>query len=352
MDFGSGLESVEVQRQLYIYYYINAAAFTLLFYDYILTLPAEIARYWPRTSTGDSRVRVRLSSPTILFFANRYGTLLGNIPVVVLSTWTTEPSARKEGVCSALSGYHQYFIIGIQIIVGVMLILRTYALYERNKYVLGFMVAVSVGVIAVGIWGTLRSNALPPEDKGRAMPLRVGCTYGITHRESFGLMIAWSAMGLFDVMIFALTLYRTLVYSRRHGRWMQRRARGSGSALDLTVVLMQDGTVYFGAMVLCNVGNILTFVLGGDFTRGILNTFTNIVSSVLINRLMLNLRAGLGDSDGGTRMPTRTTAEESDWVSTGTGVFSSYWDADAGDNINGRVRGRDVELQADDGPRM
>ncbi|KAJ7885483.1 hypothetical protein B0H14DRAFT_2255208, partial [Mycena olivaceomarginata] len=45
----------------------------LLFYDYFLVLDWEISRYWGTPFTW----------PNILFFANRYGTLLGNIPVVM-----------------------------------------------------------------------------------------------------------------------------------------------------------------------------------------------------------------------------------------------------------------------------
>ncbi|KAJ6571371.1 hypothetical protein B0H19DRAFT_872759, partial [Mycena capillaripes] len=51
----------------------------LLFYEFFLTLECEISRYWG----------TQLSWPTILFFVNRYGTLLGNIPVVFEKFWTT-----------------------------------------------------------------------------------------------------------------------------------------------------------------------------------------------------------------------------------------------------------------------
>ncbi|KAF7290243.1 hypothetical protein MIND_01338000 [Mycena indigotica] len=292
--------AAEVQRQIHIYYYINAAAFTLLFYDYLITLEWEVARYW-----GAGR-----TSPTLLFFANRYGTLLGNIPVVLLNVWVAPPTDAKT-----------------RIIVGIMLILRTYALYERSRYVLGFMVAASAGIIAVGVWGTLHSSALPESDKGTAIPLPLGCTYGIKKRESTGLMIAWSAMGLFDVMIFVLTLARTLTGGRR-----RIPLRG----MHLISVLMRDGCLYFGVMVLCNVGNILTFALGQDLTRGILNTLTNIVSSIMISRLMLNLRdpaVHLAPASSRTRIGKRTHGPgyppgpgvSAEW---GAGVFSTYVDPD------------------------
>ncbi|KAF8217404.1 hypothetical protein K438DRAFT_1557339, partial [Mycena galopus ATCC 62051] len=58
---------------------------SILFYDYFLTLDWEISRYWGRSCTW----------PTALFFANRYGTLLGNIPVVVEYFWSENSSPTK-----------------------------------------------------------------------------------------------------------------------------------------------------------------------------------------------------------------------------------------------------------------
>ncbi|KAJ7239725.1 hypothetical protein C8J57DRAFT_1372487 [Mycena rebaudengoi] len=66
----------------------------LLFYDYFLTFEWEVSRYWARPN---------LSWATILFFLNRYGTLLGNIPVVLQYFWTTPSTPEKTrmyGLCN------------------------------------------------------------------------------------------------------------------------------------------------------------------------------------------------------------------------------------------------------------
>jgi hypothetical protein len=57
----------------------------LLFYDYFLVLDWEISRYWGTPFTW----------PNILFFANRYGTLLGNIPVVMEYFWSENSTPEK-----------------------------------------------------------------------------------------------------------------------------------------------------------------------------------------------------------------------------------------------------------------
>lgn len=47
--------------------------------------------------------------------------------------------------------------------------------------------------------------------------------------------------------------------------------------------------MYFAAMTLINIPNILTYYCGSDITRGNLATFTSCISVTLISRLVLNL---------------------------------------------------------------
>ncbi|KAJ7429731.1 hypothetical protein B0H11DRAFT_2264934 [Mycena galericulata] len=270
-------------------YYLNVIAFTLLFYDYFLTFEWEISRYW---SSGS-----KISWPTVLFFLNRYGSLLGNIPVTFLGNFTLifTPGQRLTKICIRLESYHQYFLIAIQLVVGVLLVLRTYALYERNNRVLAFMLVIGTGAIGVCIWRSLVDDASNVLVDGN-LALDIGCTYAITGPQSIGLIIAWMALVLFDSMIFFLTLYRAL----------SRRSTGT----RLFTVLLRDGSIYFGVMVITNTSNILTFAVselyiptpaecthspahykfGDDWTRGVASTFANTISSIMLARLMLNLR--------------------------------------------------------------
>ncbi|KAJ7152015.1 hypothetical protein C8R46DRAFT_1121750 [Mycena filopes] len=257
------LNSVQIQSQLNSNYYFNLVSFTILFYDYFLTLNWEISRYWGSAWTW----------PNILFFANRYGTLIGNIPVVIQYFWTHESTAQKTLTCQHLESYHQYFIIVTQIMVAAMLILRTYALYERSRRVLALMIAVTIGATGVALWSVVTGKAGTNDNN---LHLYFGCNYPISQAQGDRLAIAWADIAIFDCMIFLLTLYK--VFSRHR------------PGADLLAVLLRDGTIYFGVMVMSNLSNILTFVLGSPYTRGIATTFTNIISSILISRLMLNLR--------------------------------------------------------------
>ncbi|KAJ6628519.1 hypothetical protein B0H10DRAFT_1990255 [Mycena sp. CBHHK59/15] len=258
------MNTAEIQAQLNSNYYFNLVSFTLLFYDYFLTLEWEIERYWGTKFTW----------PTALFFANRYGTIAGNVPVVIQYFWSTRSTPDKIRICAHLESYHQYFIIITQLMVGVMLILRTYALYQRDKRVLALMVVVGTTGVAIGVWSVFTSKAGGADTN---LPLYIGCAFAISHAEGMSLAIAWASVVVFDSMIFLLTVYRAM-------------ARRRTNSFDLLTVLLRDGSIYFGVMMMSNLSNILTFLLGGPYTRGIATTFTNIVASILINRLMLNLR--------------------------------------------------------------
>ncbi|KAJ7050357.1 hypothetical protein C8F01DRAFT_1377773 [Mycena amicta] len=263
------LDPVTIQKQLNSNYYFQLVSFSLLFYDYFLTLDWEVARYWGAA---------QWTWPNIFYFANRYGTLVGNIPVVMQYFWSTPPTARKLMVCKHLESYHQYFIIATQLLVGAMLILRTYALYERNKRVLILMLGFTAGAVAFALWSVITGKST----KGNTnLELYFGCNYPIARGTGLNLVVPWAAVATFDTMIFLLTL----------GRVLYRRGRPrNGNTMDLLSILLRDGAIYFGVMVMSNLGNILTFALGTPYTRGIATTFTNILSSIMISRLMLNLR--------------------------------------------------------------
>ncbi|KAJ7121534.1 hypothetical protein C8R44DRAFT_622857, partial [Mycena epipterygia] len=238
-------------------------ATALLFYDYFLTLEWEISRYWGSAFTWLN----------ILLFANRYGTLLGNIPVISESFWSTNGTPEKGSRCRHLESYHQYFIIATQALVAALLILRTYALYDRNKLVLAFMLSVTVGAIIVGIVGRSPIHWL----EFHSHSCQVVCCHSKgRRRRGISLAAAWAGVAVFDCMIFLLTLYRACTRCRPKSR-------------DLFTVLLRDGTSAFRLIIPLLI-YCIRFRLLWPFTRGIAMAFTNIISSIMLLQLMLNLR--------------------------------------------------------------
>ncbi|KJA21530.1 hypothetical protein HYPSUDRAFT_67659 [Hypholoma sublateritium FD-334 SS-4] len=229
--------------------YFTLISITLVVYDYYLTFAEEVDRFW---------MGGPLNWASGLFYLNRYVVLVGHIPVMVEFFWKTTAASKMQS-------YHQYLAIAIQLIVASMLIMRMYALYERRRRVLGLYICVSLVVAGIGLWAVLGAK----DTHGREVNFPVGCSAALTHDERLGA--AWTGMLVFDALVFGMTLYKSLALVR------------SSPEINLLTVLLRDGAV----MMASNLGNILTFL---PFTRGVVTTFTNVISSVMISRLMLNLR--------------------------------------------------------------
>ncbi|KAJ6475539.1 hypothetical protein C8R45DRAFT_1010312 [Mycena sanguinolenta] len=256
------LGDTEIQQQFEISRYVVLIPFTILAYEYILTFRLEVERYW---GTG-------FTWPTVLFYVNRYSTLFGTVPILAeMLLTTTDP--RKRAMCDAFKNYHQYFVLLSQILIGVMLIMRTYALYERNNYVLAVMILVSLSAIAFGLY-ILLSGGQPDTLDPHLQTF--GCPTPSHQDANIRSAAGWGGMLVFDVMIFTLTVYKALRYETRSG--------------SLFSVMFRDGSIYFGIMIATNAANIATYTSGGPIISGAGTTFMNAISAVLISRLMLNLR--------------------------------------------------------------
>ncbi|KAF8072079.1 hypothetical protein FPV67DRAFT_1483847 [Lyophyllum atratum] len=77
-----------IQTQLNHSNYINLVSFVILYYDYALTLPAEVQRFWSSP----------LSWAPSFFYVNRYLALFGHIPVMIQYYWDSRHSNTEE-VC-------------------------------------------------------------------------------------------------------------------------------------------------------------------------------------------------------------------------------------------------------------
>ncbi|EJF59266.1 hypothetical protein DICSQDRAFT_128421 [Dichomitus squalens LYAD-421 SS1] len=157
----------------------------ILYYDYALTIVAEVERFWMR----------RWSLVSLIFFLNRYLSLLGHIPVAY----------ELFGVYDA----SQALIAAIQIIIGVLQLFRTYALYNRNRRMLFFLFAYGLVAASIAIWVVTKAFGISKADPQDAVSTS-GCEGFLLEAEGRFLAGAWSISLAFDAVIFMLTLYKTL----------------------------------------------------------------------------------------------------------------------------------------------
>ncbi|KAG1871477.1 hypothetical protein F4604DRAFT_814988 [Suillus subluteus] len=183
--------------------------------------------------------------------------------------------------CPEYELYRQLTLVFQAVVVCLIMTIRTYALYGGSKRLLTWMaiimitlsIAVSVGSLG-HFTGVLLSGA--------------GCfeTYTAAVAVLAGLGVAWVAEMVYELLIFILVVYR-ICKTRGLLRLSLVTRR------NIIDIILHDGAMYFGAMTLVNIPNILTFYSGSDAIRGSLAALTSCLSVTLISRLMLNLHQSI-----------------------------------------------------------
>ncbi|KAF9058426.1 hypothetical protein BDP27DRAFT_587039 [Rhodocollybia butyracea] len=248
---------------------VELVSFAILFYDYLTTLDLEVEYFWNGSSRGLG---------TILFYINRYLSLLGNIPIIIFFFWP-EPLLRSNR-CHALEIYQQFFLSLVQLVISILFILRLYAIYAHDKRVLTLLCILTTGMVGNGLlqW-YISQNDAAVLDIPQALISQAGCLQSYTSAQGLHMVYLWLGVLVVDLIVFSLTLRKTLqLFKDIPG--------------GIVTVIMRDGVLYFGIITLTNSANILAFALGKDYMKGLLPIFANIIASVMMSHLMLNLRDG------------------------------------------------------------
>jgi len=276
------MDAVTLLRNTRVNRYTVVASVVLLYYDFALTLADELRLYWFVSRHGWA---------SFFFFLNRYIGLLGNIPIFL------EFFANlSEPVCRRFQYFHQLYCAIATCIISVLLITRTYALYESSKAILSVLVTLLVAAGSVSVWAIASIQHLPSAPSPlEPLPPGFMCDLTLTTAQQHYLAIAWGSICAFDTSIFLLTIYKKI----RMGRTVEN---------GLYSLLFRDGTMYFFILVVVYICNLVTF-LSPDLTlQGLSVTLTVSMSTTLMNRLMLNVRE-LHHRDISLSHPSRT------WVS-------------------------------------
>ncbi|KAG1838497.1 hypothetical protein F4604DRAFT_525215 [Suillus subluteus] len=141
--------------------------------------------------------------------------------------------------------------------------IRTYALYGGSKRLLTLMTIIMITLaITVSVEGLGRYM-------GAAVLLPgVGCYETYTAAVAVRLGLAWIAEMIFELLIFILTVYRICKTTGLLRLSLVTRK-------NIIDIILHDGVMYFGAMTLVNIPNILTFYSGSVAVRGSLSSLTS-----------------------------------------------------------------------------
>ncbi|OCB88809.1 ABC1 domain protein [Sanghuangporus baumii] len=156
---------------------------------------------------------------------------------------------------------------------GTTLSIRVYALYSQAWWVIAVLLPVLIAEIAVESWA-VQGGAPAPLPPG--VP---GCI--LTGRDDEGIKFAtfWAGQLVFPTLIFIMTIIRVL--------HLRRLAPIRDSILT---VLLRDGIMYFLVIFVANTVNVVTYIVAPDDLRFANAPFTNVITTLMICRLMLNLQ--------------------------------------------------------------
>ncbi|KAJ3714561.1 hypothetical protein DFJ43DRAFT_880065 [Lentinula guzmanii] len=227
--------------------YFHLFSITFLYWDHLITFPDEIQYLWKRSIGGS----------TALFFFNRYFASLGNIVVTV--------SLFSSGLTESLSTFSS--------------VSGTPPLFDASdclhKRMLTYMLVTGFTLSGLAIFAIFFGQS------SQSVLTLTGCHTQLTLTTSIQVAAAWEALFLYDSMLFLMTLHKA--YKTRH-ELRQERLR-----IPLVVIILRDGSIYFGVMALANLVNISTFYYPDPFLRGALCTFASSMSVTMMSRLMINL---------------------------------------------------------------
>ncbi|KAK7683085.1 hypothetical protein QCA50_013758 [Cerrena zonata] len=238
----------------------SLASCVMLFYDMAITFGDEVEKIWKQRITG----------ATVLWFLNRYLSPLGYI-IIIVSFHDRWP----DSVCDRYILYPEILKIFTAFVIGVIFILRLYSIYSRSVPVLVTFSLLLAAELGTKIWAFTDGTRLilPPQLDG--------CILVGRSPSGERMVYTWAAELVFDTLVFFATLYRTI--------HLYRNSQG-GTAQSLIRVIMRDGILYFAVIFGTNVVTVTMFVAATPDLKVVNASFSTLITSLMVSRLMLNLR--------------------------------------------------------------
>ncbi|KAJ7233519.1 hypothetical protein B0H12DRAFT_1143933 [Mycena haematopus] len=254
------------------------ACATILVYDLVCTLDQEIIYVWPRP----------WSMSTALFVLNRYLPFVDTFLSLSAKFTRISPDQclmRNEAV-AWLS------VIGVLFSEGILM-LRTYAIWERNPNVLIFLCVIALGVaVPTLVFTRLETNSLQYVS---GSPDVVGCTLAHAGTQ---LIFAYLMIMISETTIAILTAVKAY-------RDLQR------SRVPWIVKLYKDGMLFYVYLLLVSIANVMVPIIAPSMYANWLGTPQRVLHSVLCSRVLLLIlrRRRIISTDSEVRRSIATDSE-------------------------------------------
>ncbi|KAH7094032.1 hypothetical protein BKA62DRAFT_721443 [Auriculariales sp. MPI-PUGE-AT-0066] len=238
-------------RHIQSWKYTFIASGALLIFDLFITLEDEVEHIWQR----------QRSMFTYIWISLRYGPVLFLIAATYIFFQTSwEPELQNWSVVPAA------MMLCVLVTIHVVFALRTYALYGRARWVL-YLFAFGLTIeTAAMVWAAMRTRQTH-------LPKGYGCMPG-TPRTVPGRVVR-TVPFLFNATVFGLTLRRTVQFIRNR------------KDIPIVQVMIQDGVVFFGLIVLCYGSNVILYLVG---LKNVNSAAAIALTIICTQRIVFNLR--------------------------------------------------------------
>ncbi|KAF8526753.1 hypothetical protein JB92DRAFT_3093421 [Gautieria morchelliformis] len=265
MSSGSVEDIIVLGGQLQASRYCLVSSLALLIYEHLLTLGDEVRYIWSN----------RISLAGSLFFVTRYFVpiSLSVITSALTTTW-------GEAVCKKVGPLEPALLTVIAIASSILLLLRVYALYNRNKWISGYLSSVTVIQLAVCIFvyafpgrGPL---PVPPID----LPVFQGCLFLPSASLKSGAFAPIILELTYDVSIVALIIAKT---------WKDTSLNGLRDRGWILRIIVKDGITYF-LVIFSTMFIWLCMALFAPMGLKFVNAYpSEVLVPIMINRLTIHL---------------------------------------------------------------
>lgn len=250
-------EAIELAEAAYGLSRFSAASLTIFCFDYLITFDDEVEFFWKR----------KKSPVAVMLLFNRYLVLFGYM-ILFLALYNPIWDATKP-LCKHFVKYEGSVATAVVIIAEILMTLRTYALYGRNKLVILGLTTIMVAQIVFSIIVIHNGGVTPTESPFNSCILAGDPSLG-KWAGTMGLVPV-----IFDLSVLVLTVARTVKHN--HGVPTMR-------------LLLRDGVMYFFVIFSGNVAWLVSNFVGSFLYQDALAPFCTIMTAIMVQRLAINLR--------------------------------------------------------------
>ncbi|KZT12009.1 uncharacterized protein LAESUDRAFT_162925 [Laetiporus sulphureus 93-53] len=258
------LELLQLARDARSTSYATLSGLALLLFDHVLTFQQEVDLFW----------KGPLSLTKILYLWNRYFSLIAlSIDVAIHMSAISSNSNRCEDYLQVQGSLATV----ITATVDFVLVLRVWILYHRNRtmlYVLVFLFASEV--IAMEIISVY--SDLPLKEYAHLGSTITGC-YSLTVPKYFKVYVVPSL--IVSAIMFAMTVYKCGMSLKGY----------RGATMPLITLFLRDGVLWFLAVVVILVTDILIWSLARATLAELMIGLSCALYSVIASRVLLNIRS-------------------------------------------------------------